>query len=57
MFYGDSAYDTNDMFDALWDRGSAIKICSNASMDFYHGSTLKERNKGEIREYDRIEYG
>ena len=52
-FYGDGAYDTNDMFDALGDTESVIKIRTNASTDYCRGS---KRRRGEVREYNSLGY-
>ena len=52
-FYGDGAYDTNDMFDALGDAKSAIKIRANASTDYCRGS---KRRRREVRVYNSLGY-
>ncbi|MEM3290497.1 MAG: hypothetical protein QW046_03175 [Candidatus Micrarchaeaceae archaeon] len=54
-FYGDSAYDTNNMFDILQSVGvkAAIIIRKNAAPENVRGS--KKRRK-EARIYKRLEY-
>lgn len=52
-FYGDGAYDTNDMFDALDDTKSVIKIRANASTDCCRGS---KRRRREVRDYNSLGY-
>ncbi len=52
-FYGDGAYDTNEMFDAPGDAKSAIRIRSNASTYYCRGS--KHRRK-EARPYNSLGY-
>ena len=52
-FYGDGAYDTNEMFDAPGDAKSAIRIRSNASTDYCRGS---KRRRKEARPYNSLGY-
>ncbi|MEM3325762.1 MAG: IS5/IS1182 family transposase, partial [Thermoplasmata archaeon] len=54
-FYGDSAYDTNNMFDILQSVGAevAIKIRKNAAPKNIRGS---KRRRKEARVYKRLGY-
>lgn len=54
-FYGDGAFDTNQLFDCIDEIGieSAIKIRGNASTDHCRGS---KRRRREIREYHKLGY-
>ncbi|MEM4040112.1 MAG: transposase, partial [Thermoplasmata archaeon] len=54
-FYGDSAYDTNNMFDILQSVGAeaAIKIRKNAAPENIRGS---KRRRKEARVYKRLGY-
>ena len=54
-FYGDGAFDTNDLFDLMHQIGAmpVIKIRKNASADHYRGSKYRRR---AIREYQNMGY-
>jgi len=51
-FYGDCAYDTNEIFNAIGDAESAIKIRKNATAYRYKG----RRRRQEVREYMKLGY-
>jgi len=52
-FYGDGAYDTNEIFNAIGDAESAIKIRKNATTYRCRGS---RRRRQEVREYMKLGY-
>jgi hypothetical protein len=54
-FYGDGAFDTNDLFTLLHQIGAkpVIKIRKNASTDHYRGSKYLRR---AVREYQNMGY-
>ena len=57
-FYGDGAYDTNEMFGALHDTGTdpAIKIRKNAQSCRRHSSKGTRHRRRAVREYRRAGY-
>ena len=52
-FYGDGAYDTNEIFNSISDAESAIKIRKNATTYRCRGS---RRRRQEVREYMKLGY-
>jgi len=52
-FYGDGAYDTNEIFNAIGDAESAVKIRKNATTYRCRGS---RRRRQEVREYMKLGY-
>ena len=52
-FYGDSAYDTNNMFDIIQSVGAEAKIRKNVAPENIRGS---KRRRKEARVYKRLEY-
>ena len=51
-FYGDGAYDTNEIFNVIGDAESAIKIRKNATTYRCKG----RRTRQEVREYMKLGY-
>ena len=52
-FYGDGAYDTNEIFNAIGDAESAIKIRKNATTYRCRGS---RRRRQEVRKFMKLGY-